>query len=144
LIQVNFVGPQALFDRHWIVPPGRFSMSRYRLLGVGLLTGLLTMGSAEFVFARTIDISKETRRCLSTSIAPSSKHQNALACVAHNACSRTIVATFDAYPFHARRTDAPMHAKVSHWIRPGDSEVFGWNSTNPLPAPECSVLESHY
>jgi hypothetical protein len=120
-------------------------MSKSRLFGVGLftLTGLMVTAGAEPVLARTINIAKDSRGCLSTSIAPSNKLQNALACVAHNSCSRTIYATFDAYPFHARRTEAPMHAKVSHWIKPGDSEVFGWNSANPIPAPECSVLESH-
>lgn len=120
-------------------------MSKSRLLSVGLftLTGLMMTAGAGPVLARTINLSKDSLRCLTTSIAPSNKLQNALACVAHNACGRTIFATFDAYPFHARRTDAATHAKVSHWIKPGDSEVFGWNSTNPTQAAECSVLESH-
>jgi hypothetical protein len=78
------------------------------------------------------------------SVAPSNRVQNASVCIAHNSCGCTILATFDAYPFYARRTDAPIHAKVSHSVRAGDSEVFGWNSANPIPAPACSVLEAHY
>jgi hypothetical protein len=38
----------------------------------------------------------------------------------------------------------PTHAKVSHWVGPGDREVFGWNSADPNPAPECTVVETHY
>src|SRR5215813_12376834 len=62
----------------------------------------------------------------------------------HPALAREILATFDAYPFHPPRAEAPIRARVSHWVRPGDNVVFGWNSAEPKPAPECSVLESHY
>jgi hypothetical protein len=113
-------------------------------MGLVALTGTIVAVVVEPVLARTIDLSKAPRRCLSTSIAPSNRSQNASACIAHNSCHRTIFATFDAYPFHARKTDAPVHAKVSHWVSPGDSEVFGWNSLNPTPLPECRVLETHY
>jgi hypothetical protein len=94
--------------------------------------------------ARTIHFPDDSRRCLSTSIAPNGKVDNASACIAHNSCSRAIFATFDAYPFHARRNQAPMHAKVSHWVGPGDREVFGWNDANLKAAPECVIIETHY
>src|ERR1700759_5182333 len=94
--------------------------------------------------ARTINLSKHSRGCLSTSIAPSEKIRGTTACIAHNSCSRKVFATFDAYPFHARKTETPVHARVSHWVGAGDSEVFGWTTANPTPAPECRVLETHF
>jgi hypothetical protein len=94
--------------------------------------------------ARTIHFPDDSRRCLSTSIAPNGKIDDALACIAHNSCSRSIFATFDAYPFRARHNHVPAHAKVSHWIGPGDREVFGWNGANLKPAPECVIVETHY
>jgi hypothetical protein len=117
-----------------------------RLLRIGLpvVAGSAMAAIVEPAPARTIDISKGTRHCVSTSIAPSNRLQNAAACIAHNSCGRTIYASFDAYPLHSRKTEVPIHARVSHWIKPGDSEVFGWNSANPTPAPECRVLETHY
>lgn len=94
--------------------------------------------------ARTIHFPDDSRRCLSTSIAPHGKVDNASTCLAHNSCTRAIFATFDAYPFYARRNQVPIHVQVSHWVGPGDREVFGWNSANPDPTPKCIVLETHY
>ena len=94
--------------------------------------------------ARTIRFPDDSRRCLSTSIGPNGKIDNASACIAHNSCSRTIFATFEAYPFRARHNQVPTHARVSHWIGPGDREVFGWNGANLKPAPECAIIETHY
>src|SRR3974390_3006691 len=98
----------------------------------------------EPALARKINLGDDSRSCLSTSIAANARVANASACVAHNSCARTVFATFDAYPFHARRADAPIHAKVSHWLKPGDNEVFGWKDAGPNPARECSVIETHY
>jgi hypothetical protein len=108
------------------------------------ICALFVAGGPALAFGRTINLGDGSRRCLSTSIAPSSKVQNAAACIAHNSCARTIFATFDAYPLHSPRTDASAHVKVSHWLKPGDNEVFGWNSASPSPAPECSILETHF
>jgi hypothetical protein len=94
--------------------------------------------------ARTIHFPDDSRRCLSTSIAPNGKIDNASACIAHNSCSRTVFATFDAYPFRARHNHMPAHARVSHWVGPGDREVFGWNGASLKPAPECVIVETHY
>jgi hypothetical protein len=94
--------------------------------------------------ARTIHFPDDSRRCLSTSIAPNGKIDNASACIAHNSCTRTVFATFDAYPFRARHNHVATHAKVSHWVGPGDREVFGWNGANLKPAPECVIVETHY
>jgi hypothetical protein len=94
--------------------------------------------------ARTIRFPDDSRRCVSTSLVPNNKVDSASACIAHNTCSRAIFATFDAYPFHVRRNRVPIHAKVSHWVGPGDREVFGWNGVNLKPAPECVVVETHY
>ncbi len=94
--------------------------------------------------ARTIHFPDDSRRCLATSIAPNGNIDNAAACIAHNSCSRAIFATVDAYPFWARRNQAPIHVKVSHWVGPGDREVFGWNTANPNPTPKCIVVETHY
>ena len=92
--------------------------------------------------SRKINFADDSRSCLSISIAANHKVQNSTACIAHNSCTRAIFATFDAYPFRPPRAEAPIRAKVSHWVRPGDNVVFGWNSAESKP--ECSVLESHY
>lgn len=120
-------------------------MSRSPVLCAGLLvlSELVITAAAHPAFARKITIADDSRRCISTSIGSHPKLSNASACMAHNSCSRIIFATFDAYPFHARRGDAPAHAKVSHWLEPGDNEVFGWNSAEHT-GPECRVLDSHY
>jgi hypothetical protein len=94
--------------------------------------------------ARNINLGDDSRNCLSTSIVANRSLQNSSACIAHNSCARTVFATFDAYPLHARHAQTPVHAKVSHWLKPGDNNVFGWNSAEPKPAPECSVVETHY
>jgi len=59
--------------------------------------------------------------------------QGQLPSLIHNACERTIFATLDAYPFYPRRTEPPVHGKVSHWLKAGETEVFSWNSANPIP-----------
>jgi hypothetical protein len=104
---------------------------------------MLVVGG-EPALARRINLGDDSRRCLSTSIAASPRIANASACVAHNSCQRTVFATFDAYPLRVRRAETPIHAKVSHWIKPGDNEVFGWKDAETNPAPECSVIETHY
>lgn len=109
-----------------------------------VLSGLTMAATAQSALARTIDISRGPRHCLTTSIVPSNRLKDASTCIAHNSCNRTVFATFDAYPFRARKKDAAVHAKVSHWVSPGDSEVFGWNSTSAAPTPECRVLEMHH
>ena len=113
------------------------------LVSALVLTGALMTSGSDRAAARTINMGDRSRACLSTSIAPRNVGQSA-ACIAHNSCERTVFATFDAYPLHSRRTDTPVHVKVSHWLRPGDNEVFGWNSADPKPAPECRVLETHF
>ena len=114
------------------------------VLSVALLVAATIVVDTVPSAARTIRFPDDSRRCLSTSIAPNAKIENALACIAHNSCSRSIFATFDAYPFRARHNHTPAHAKVSHWIGPGDREVFGWNDANQKPAPECTIVETHY
>jgi len=119
------------------------SISRLDCVKLLVLVGALMTSGPDRVSARTINMGDRSRACLSTSIAPRNVDQSS-ACIAHNSCERTVFATFDAYPLHSRRTDAPVHVKVSHWLKPGDSEVFGWNSADPKPAPECRVLETHF
>lgn len=89
-------------------------MLRMKLLGFAVL--VLVVGGQP-ALARKINLDDNSRRCLSTSIVPNPRLQNASACVAHNSCSRTVFA--DAYPFHARRAEAPTHAKVSRWLKTG-------------------------
>jgi hypothetical protein len=125
------------------MPPGPVS-PRSPFLGAALLLLFALAVAGGPAFARKVGIADDSRRCISTSIGPHHKLANASACIAHNSCSRTIFASFDAYPFHARQGAAPAHAKVTHWLEPGDNEVFGWNSSTPLPQPECKVLDSHY
>jgi hypothetical protein len=119
-------------------------MSIARAFGFALSVASSIIAAVVPSSARTIHFPDDSRRCLSTSIAPSSKVDNATACIAHNACSRTVFVTVSAYPFRARRNQMPTHARVSHWVGPGDREVFGWNSAAPNPAPECTVVETHY
>jgi hypothetical protein len=108
------------------------------------LSALVLLAAGHPAFARRITIADDSRQCISTSIGPHHKLANASACIAHNSCRRTIFASFDAYPFHARHGEAPTHAKVTHWLEPGDNEVFGWNSAAPATRLECKVLDSHY
>jgi hypothetical protein len=119
-------------------------MSIARTFSIALSLPAVMIASVVSSSARTIHFPDDSRRCLSTSIAPNGKIDNASACIAHNSCSRTVFATFDAYPFRARRNHNPAHARVSHWVGPGDREVFGWNSANLKPAPECVIVETHY
>jgi hypothetical protein len=120
-------------------------MSTSHLVRVGpLIAAFLIVAGVAPGFGRTINLGDRSRHCLSTSIVPSSKARNAAACVARNSCDRAVFATFDAYPLHSRRSGASVHVKVSHWLKPGDNEVFGWDSANPAPAPECNILETHF
>ena len=133
----------------WSLVCGTFAMSISRFGCMKLIVLCLVLAGAVMTSgpdpasARTINMGDRSRTCLSTSIAPRNVGQSA-ACIAHNSCERTVFATFDAYPLHSRRTDAPVHAKVSHWLKPGDNEVFGWNSADPKPAPECHILDTHF
>lgn len=119
-------------------------MSIARTFGIAISLSSVMIASVASSYARTIHFPDDSRRCLSTSIAPHGKIDNASACIAHNSCSRTVFATFDAFPFRARHNHIASHARVSHWVGPGDREVFGWNSAEPNPAPECTVVETHY
>jgi hypothetical protein len=113
-------------------------MKLFALCGLALVVG------GQPVLARNINLGDDSRRCLATSIIANRSLQNTSACVAHNSCARMVFASFDAYPLHAHHARTPIHAKVSHWLKPGDNDVFGWNSAEPKPAPECSVIETHY
>jgi hypothetical protein len=113
-------------------------------IALPVLCGLILVVGGEPLLARRINLGDDSRRCLSTLVVPNPKLPNGSACVAHNSCARAVYATFDAYPLHARRAAAPLHAKVSHWLKPGDNEVFGWKDAPTNPAPECSVVETHY
>lgn len=119
-------------------------MSIARAVGVALCGSSAIIAAVVPLSARTIHFPDDSRRCLSTSIAPNGKIDNASACIAHNSCSRTVFATFDAYPFRVRHNHIPTHVKISHWVGPGDREVFGWNGKNLNPVPECAVVETHY
>jgi len=119
-------------------------MSSARAVGVALCGSSAIIAAVVPLSARTIHFPDDSRRCLSTSIAPNGKIDNASACIAHNSCSRTVFATFDAYPFRVRHNHVPTHVKISHWMGPGDREVFGWNSADPNTAPECTVVDTHY
>jgi hypothetical protein len=102
-------------------------MPRSPLVSTGLLilSGLVIIVGNHRALARKINFADDSRSCLSISIAANHKVQNSTACIAHISCTRAIFATFDAYPVRPPRADAPIRAKVSHWVRPGDNVVFG-------------------
>jgi hypothetical protein len=108
------------------------------------LSGLVLVVAGHIAMARNINLGDDSRGCLSTSIVARHKPRAGSACVAHNSCARMVFATFDVYPLRVRRGHAPIRTKVSHWLRPGDNDAFGWGGAEPTPAPECSVIETHY
>jgi hypothetical protein len=116
-------------------------MPRVRLFA---LSGLMLVACGQPALARTINLGDDSRRCVSTSIVVREKPHPGSACVARNSCARLVFAVFDAYPLRARHGHAPIHARVSHWLKPGDNDVFGWRDAEATATPECSVVETHY
>jgi hypothetical protein len=118
----------------------------FLVLGMRLLTlsALVLVVAGQPAMARKINLGDDSRTCLSTSIVARDKPRAGSVCVARNSCARTVFATFTAYPLQTRHGQAPIRAKVSHWLKPGDNDVFGWAGAEPAPAPECSVIETHY
>jgi len=116
-----------------------------RLLNAKLfaLSGLMLVLGAQAAGARTINLGDDSRGCVSTSIVGREKPQAGSACVARNSCARVVFASFDAYPLRTRHGQAPIRASISHWLKPGDNDVFGWRGAEAA-APECSVIETHY
>jgi hypothetical protein len=112
--------------------------------GPFILLALAFTSSWETALARRIAVTGDARACVSSLVIPSYELKGNSTCLVHNACERTIFATVDAYPFYARRSEPPVHAKVSHWLKPGDNQVFGWNGVSPTPKPECTLVDSHY
>lgn len=108
------------------------------------LSGLVLVVVGQPVMARTINLGDDSRRCVSTSIVAREKPIAGSACVARNSCGRAVFATFDAYPLRTRHAQAPIRARVSHLLKPGDNDVFGWKGAEATAAPECSVVETHY
>jgi hypothetical protein len=113
-------------------------------LGLFIFLALAFTCGCETALARRIAVTGDARACVSSSVVLNYELKGASICLLHNACERTIFATIDAYPFYARRSEPPVHAKVSHWLKPGDNQVFGWNGVSPTPKPECNVVDSHY
>ena len=108
------------------------------------MSGLVLVACGQLAVARTINLGDDSRRCVSTSIVAREGPQAPSACVARNSCARTVFASFDAYPLRSRHGHAPIRARVSHWLKPGDTSVFGWKGAEATAAPECSVVETHY
>jgi hypothetical protein len=108
------------------------------------LSALLLVVAGQAAIARTINLGDNSRTCLSTSIVARDRLRAGSACVAHNSCARMVFATFDVYPLRVRHGHAPVRTKVSHWLKPGDNDAFGWTGANPTPAPECGVIDTHY
>ena len=105
---------------------------------------LAVTSGCETALARRIAVTGDARACVSSSVVLNDELKGNFICLLHNACERTIFVTVDAYPFYARRAEPPVRAKVSHWLKPGDNQVFGWNGVSPTPSPECTVVDSHY
>jgi len=108
------------------------------------LSGLVLVVGGQPLMARTINLGDDSRRCVSTSIVAREKPHAGSACVARNSCARVVFATFDAYPLRTRHAQAPIRARVSHLLKPGDNDVFGWKGAEATTTPECNVVETHY
>jgi hypothetical protein len=119
----------------------RFLVPRVKLVA---LSGLMLAAGGQLAMARTINLGDDSRGCISTSIVVREKPHAGSVCVARNSCARLVFAAFDAYPLRARHGHGPIHARVSHWLKPGDNDVFGWKGADATAAPECSVVETHY